>query len=41
VERDRQIEPAMLADFSALCASATLWGLLVSLAAGAFVLLIF
>jgi len=40
VERDRESEAAMFADFSALCAWATLWGLLASLAAGVFVLLL-
>ena len=40
MERDRKAELAMLADFSALCAWATVWGLLASLAAGTFVLLI-
>jgi hypothetical protein len=40
VERDRKAELEMLADFSALCVWATAWGLLVSLAASAFVLLI-
>jgi hypothetical protein len=40
MKRDRKNELAMLADFSALCVWATAWGLLASLAAGVFVLLI-
>lgn len=40
MERERKVEAAMLAEFSALCVWATAWGLLASLAAGAFVLLV-
>ena len=40
MEREPQSEAAMVSDFSALCVWATLWGLLASLAASAFVLLI-
>lgn len=37
---EREREPEMVADFSALCAWATLWSLLASLAASVFVLLL-